>query len=168
MKLDKMATVFVHDLYYTDTTNNIENIFFLGYKISWEHKTIIICVAVPFCFRLLVIVKSGHIAGALLNPKGEKSFKNSQWSSTLADHMAPILSKCSAGSRARLALTKKTAFPRVLWGGGGSETPPPSLFHFLILLLVVLPRFFPGFDELWWREREETDVLQRRHCSSSF
>lgn len=34
MKLDKMATVFVHDLYYTDTTNNIENIFFLGYKIS--------------------------------------------------------------------------------------------------------------------------------------
>lgn len=78
MKLDKMATVFVHDLYYTDTTNNIENIFFLGYKISREHKTIIICVAVPFCFRLLVIVKSGHIAGALLNPKGEKSFKNSQ------------------------------------------------------------------------------------------
>lgn len=77
MKLDKMATVFAHDLYYTDThsTNNIENIFFLGYKISREHKTIIICVAVPFCFRLLVIVKSGHIAGALLNTKGEKSFE---------------------------------------------------------------------------------------------
>lgn len=77
MKLDKMATVFLHDLYNTDphTTNNIENIFFLGHKISREHKTIIICVAVPFCFCLLVIVKSGHIPGALLNPKGEKSFE---------------------------------------------------------------------------------------------
>lgn len=79
-------------------------------------------------------------------PRERRVLKNNQWSSTLADHMAPILSKCSAGSRARLALTKKTAFPRVLWGGGVRDSTP-----FVIPLPhIVISGSLPVLPRLWW------------------